>query len=104
VSTWESRMAARTRLREKHKLPSPGTRQRPIDNPDLRVDRPWLHGWPRIDSGRTVLIGTGVHCVCCGRLRGVTCVAFTEDWEPPGPDPVWPFGEADCPICEVDQP
>lgn len=22
----------------------------------------------------------------------------TTDWEPPGPEPIWPFGETDCPL------
>lgn len=64
----------------------------------LQVQQPWMNGWPRIGPF-SVLIGTGAHCVCCGRLQGVTCVAFPEDWEPSGPDPVWPFGEQDCPLC-----
>lgn len=65
----------------------------------LSVQHDWLNGWPRMGDGRGVLIGSGVHCVCCGKCFGVTCVAIPEDWEPPGPTPTWPFGESDCPLC-----
>lgn len=62
----------------------------------------WLHGWPRLgDNGTSVLIGTGVYCVGCGKSRGVTTVAFPEDWQPPGPDPDWPFPEDACPVCAL---
>lgn len=95
--SWEERMAERAARRAAINAPTPGTRT--TDDPARRAARPWLNGWPRIGSGTSVLIGTELHCVCCGRSQGITTVAFPEDWEPPGPDPVWPFGELDCPLC-----
>jgi hypothetical protein len=92
--TWEARMARRAAARR----PPPPPPY--VDDPARRADQPWLNGWPRLGTGDAVLIGTGMYCVCCGRLRGVTTVAFSADWEPPGPEPVWPFGEADCPLCK----
>jgi hypothetical protein len=96
--SWEARMAERARERREKNTPAPGSGPPPPDDDTLCVDRPWLHGWPRINRGRAVLMGTGVHCVCCGRLQGVTTVAFDPDWVSP-PDPVWPFDIADCPLC-----
>lgn len=61
----------------------------------------WLNGWPRI-SAQQILMGTEVRCVCCGQSRGITCVAFSPDWEPPGPEPMWPFTPADCPLCTTE--
>ena len=90
--TWESRMAARSRQRNQK------AKEARVASRDIRTEQPWMNGWPRTGALH-VLIGTGVHCVCCGSLRGVTTVAFPPDWEPPGPDPVWPFGHDDCPIC-----
>lgn len=58
----------------------------------------WLNGWPRTDIS-TVRMGTGIHCIGCGRCRGTVCTAFHEDWEPPGPEPVWPFPQTSCPVC-----
>lgn len=59
---------------------------------------PYLNGWPRlgIDS---VLMGTWVRCIGCGGDQGCTTVAFPENWQPPGPDPMWPFSEDACPVC-----
>lgn len=96
--SWEARMAERARQRELRKITAPGSPP-PLRSETMRAPRPWLNGWPRIGDGRTVLIGTGGHCVCCGRCRGIITVAFPPDWEPPGPDPEWPFGEQDCPLC-----
>ncbi|RFZ11166.1 hypothetical protein DSM43518_02006 [Mycobacterium marinum] len=62
------------------------------------AQRPWLNGWTR-ESVNTVRMGTGMHCVCCGRCTGVVCTAVMSDWEPPGPEPVWPFEPTDCPLC-----
>lgn len=88
---WEARMAARARAREAAKA----------EAADAELGLPagellWLNGWPRLNV-RTVLMGTEVRCVCCGRTHGITCVVFEPDWEPPGPEPEWPFTEADCP-------
>lgn len=95
ADTWEARMAARARLRSR-KI------EREVADAErvecVQTQQPWMNGWPRI-SISAMLIGTGVHCVGCGHCMGITCVAFPEDWEPPGPDPAWPFGEADCPVC-----
>lgn len=63
------------------------------------LQRPWLHGWRRSDNGLTVWMAGTSHCVGCGLLLGTACVVIEEGWEPPGPDPVWPFTEADCPVC-----
>lgn len=60
----------------------------------------WLNGWPL--TGATVLMGTGMYCAGCGADRGVTCVAFPEDWEPPGATPAWPFPEDNCAVCLSD--
>ena len=69
----------------------------------MPADLPWLNGWPRM--GLTgVLMGTGVHCVGCGTLHGVTCVVFPEDWSPPGPEPTFPFKRGDCPVCVATDP
>lgn len=92
--SWEARMAARNKERQK------ANAQAEIEQAKvLNVQQPWMHGWPRGSNGRDILIGTVVHCVCCGRSLGVTCVAFPPDWEPPGPEPNWPFGQEDCPLC-----
>lgn len=62
---------------------------------------PWLHGWPRT-SHTTVLIGTGVFCLGCGADQGIATVAFPEGWQPPGPEPAWPFPQGPgCPICAL---
>lgn len=63
----------------------------------------WLNGWPRI--GLTgVLIGTGVHCVGCGRFHGATSVIFDDDWNPPTDDPAYPFEQDNCPVCRTSEP
>lgn len=62
------------------------------------AQRPWLNGWPRSGVNQ-VIMGAGSYCVCCGRCMGVNCVVFDPDWEPPGPEPVWPFEPTDCPLC-----
>jgi len=59
----------------------------------------WLHGWPR--HGDAVLIGTGTHCAGCGRVTGTFGAVIPEGWEPPGPEPAWPFPESDCPVCAL---
>lgn len=97
MSTWEERMADRARRRTEIRalMADP---ENPTTDWRSTGDRPWLNGWPRINNGQTVMIGSEAHCVCCGRGFGVTCVAFGADWEPPGPEPIWPFGEIDCPL------
>lgn len=50
-----------------------------------------------------VLIGTSVHCVGCGKCRGITTVALTEDWIEPEQLPDWPFKEDSCPVCELEK-
>lgn len=62
----------------------------------------WLHGWGRLypeHGGVSVLMGTGTYCVGCGRDQGVICVVIEDDWEPPGPEPDWPFPQDACPVC-----
>jgi hypothetical protein len=64
----------------------------------------WLNGWGRMmpgenGPGSTVLLGTMVRCVGCGLPHGLACVVFPDGWEPPGPEPVWPFERDSCPIC-----
>jgi len=59
---------------------------------------PYLNGWPRI-SVDTVMMGTAGHCIGCGRFTGTGAVVFEEGWAPPGPEPIWPFTEDDCPVC-----
>lgn len=63
---------------------------------------PWLNGWARHDL-TTLLMGSGVHCIGCGRLLGVISVVFTADWSPP-PEPAWPFRPMECPVCSNDAP
>jgi hypothetical protein len=58
----------------------------------------WLKGWNRVGSCN-VLIGVGVHCVCCGKSHGVTTVSFEEGFEFPKERPDWPFEEENCPLC-----
>lgn len=100
--SWEARMAERSRLRAAAREVD---RRRAILGKALETyrgaaQRPWLNGWPR-DTIGTVRIGTGVHCVCCGRCHGVVCTVFPPDWEPPELAPAWPFTEADCPLCPL---
>jgi hypothetical protein len=47
----------------------------------------------------TVVYGTGVFCVGCGRFFGLGCVVVTED--APAPPESWPFAENDCPVCDL---
>jgi len=96
---WEARMAARARARQvaaeaEHRN---SAEAKAVAAYEATQQRDWLNGWHR--HGNYVLIGTGLHCVCCGRCTGSTCVVFPDDWEPLGPTPVWPFGETDCPLC-----
>jgi hypothetical protein len=100
-SGWEARMAARAAERAKVARERERTDQLRTEwsNEQRRVDRPWLHGWPRIGDGTAVLIGTSVHCVGCGYFQGIISVAFDDDWSPPTEQPVWPFGEEDCLVC-----
>jgi hypothetical protein len=70
-----------------------------LDAPD------WLNGWPQF--GNEVLIGTGFHCVGCGRLRGITSVVYEdgyEKWAAGRPMPVWPQAEGSCTICPDEPP
>ena len=59
----------------------------------------WLNGWPIMQSYRTVLMGSSVHCSGCGKYFGITCVCGTPGWVPPEKNPDWPFDEDKCPIC-----
>lgn len=94
---WEARMARGwpIRLRTQPRTPTGQDGPRSSD----RVQPTWLNGWTRATASGEVLIGVEVHCVCCGRSRGITCVAFATDWQPPGPEPEWPFHPDDCPLC-----
>jgi hypothetical protein len=107
--TWEERMARRAAERREA---AAATRAAAVARRDREREAAvlelvgggwdWLHGWPRI--GHTgVLMGTAVHCLGCGRFHGLACVAFPDDWEPPGPEPDWPFSPDTCPICREDQ-
>ncbi len=60
----------------------------------------WLNGWPRI-GGASVLLGTQVACVGCGKEQGTTTVAFEEGVVLPEHEPDWPFEEATCPVCAL---
>ena len=102
--SWEARMSARAREREavNDAAARAESDRRFNDARDAAIaGRDWLNGWPSIDDGRAVLMGTEVRCVCCGRSRGLTTVAFPDDWEPPGAEPAWPFSQDDCPLCEA---
>lgn len=100
TDSWEERMAARARARREAQT-AEDKLTRVLEAAVERIrgdDWSWLNGWPRM--GITgVLVGTGVHCIGCGALQGVTTVAIEEGWEPP-PTPLWPYeGERRCPIC-----
>lgn len=100
---WEARMAERARLRREAREADERQRREAALAAALaklgeaRQGDEWLNGWPRL--GTSVLMGTCLYCIGCGRFFGVTTVAFPEDWEAPGPDPVWPFDPADCDLC-----
>lgn len=57
----------------------------------------WLNGWGRMGD-YDVLIGTGVHCVGCGKDEGTVTVVFPADYQPPEKYPDWPFDEETCPV------
>lgn len=97
--SWEARMSARAKQRQREEAQAEAEAERAAVPINPTKPQPWLNGWPRLSDGRTVLIGTACHCVCCGKFGGITCVAFPDGWEPPGPDPQWPFDEDDCPLC-----
>lgn len=63
----------------------------------------WLNGWPRAGL-KSVRIGTGVHCIGCGRLQGVVGTVIPEGWTPPPEMPAYPFQPGDCPVCADDEP
>lgn len=67
--------------------------------PDDRLA--WLHGWPWQDSHAALNMGTAFYCVGCGKFFGTGAVVFPEEWEPPGPEPTWPFPEESCPLCAM---
>ncbi|MGE2733827.1 hypothetical protein [Mycolicibacterium vaccae] len=90
--TWEDRMADRAREREQKCLDA----ERAAINALLPADDSWLNGWPR-HRDSYVVMGTEMHCVGCGRLRGVICAVLPTDYDPP-PTPRWPYTETDCPI------
>lgn len=58
----------------------------------------WLNGWPRLGPWE-VLVGNAVHCVGCGKYRGIAAIVIHEDYKPPEKLPVWPFHEESCPVC-----
>ena len=62
----------------------------------------WLHGWPRI-SVTVVLMGTGLHCIGCGKCHGITPVAYRGETPFPDKTPEWPFKEGACPICNLEK-
>jgi|SRR6267154_2657892 len=62
----------------------------------MSVRTKWLNGWPLL--GRTVLVGSGVHCAGCGKDFGMTCVAIPEGYVAPEKLPDWPFDEDNCPV------
>lgn len=65
----------------------------------IKLERHWLNGWQLLSDKTRVLVGTVVRCSGCGMDLGCICVAFPDNWEPPGPEPVWPFAEDGCPVC-----
>ena len=60
----------------------------------------WLNGWPIIGE-TVVLMGTGMHCIGCGKRHGTTTVAYSGDIKFPDKAPEWPFKEVACPICNL---
>lgn len=89
--TWEARMAARAREREeKRRETADATLQALLPDNDA-----WLNGWPH--DATTVRMGTAIHCIACGRIHGIVCTVFPPDWEPPGPEPDWPYAQDNCP-------
>jgi hypothetical protein len=106
--SWEHRMAARAAERRIEREAQAKREQdaaivavrRAVDEIGGRDGWEWLNGWPRLgNDGSAVLMGTAVHCIGCGRFLGITTVVFPEGWQPPGPDPIWPLSQDDCPIC-----
>lgn len=98
TDTWEQRMSARTKERA-------AAAQRERDAAERAgwerstTPRPWMNGWPRL--GRTsLLMGTQVRCVGCGRDCGTTSVVAVDNQPESGPEPAWPFGFDDCPVCD----
>ncbi len=57
----------------------------------------WLNGWIR--TGSSILIGTKVCCVGCGKCHGITCIAIEENYIPPVQLPNFPFNKKYCPVC-----
>ena len=70
---------------------------------DRKREMRWMNGWPWATADSIILLGSGLHCVGCGQGLGTTCVAMGEDWQPPGPEPEWPFGRGprQCPVCRL---
>jgi hypothetical protein len=95
---WEARMSARAKARAEVRQV-----QREATLAEVRRclsdSSAWLHGWPLLEGGMSVLMGTTVRCAGCGRCHGVTSVVLPEGWEPPGPEPDWPFPRGGCPVC-----
>lgn len=104
---WEARMSARAKQRaaaaQAVEWEAVEQQIREWQSQPWLQDRSWLHDWPVMEGSSHVLVGTGVHCIGCGQLVGVTTVVFPEEWKPPGPDPDWPFKGADCPVCVLEQ-
>jgi hypothetical protein len=64
-----------------------------------RLREQWLNGWVRMPLDPTsVLIGTVVHCVGCGKARGMISVVMSENEILPDKLPDWPFDEIMCPV------
>ena len=62
--------------------------------------RDWLNGW-YYNEGATILVGSMVHCVGCGKQYGVTCVVIDASYTFPDKAPEWPFSVDNCPICQL---
>lgn len=110
--SWEYRMAARATARavvrnaalERERIASVAAARRALDDIAGTRGWSWLNGWPRMgDDGSAVLMGTSVRCLGCGDDFGTTCVVFPDGWEPPGPEPAWPFGIDECPIHRMER-
>src|SRR3990167_8202995 len=67
------------------------------DIPNNMATPKWLNDWPRMGSG--ILMGTGIHCIGCGKFMGITTIAITDDYIEPEREPDYPFSMDDCPVC-----
>lgn len=102
--TWEARMAARAKERRAADERAMATYEQEQlaaargPNYHLTPQLPWLNGWRRL-SRDIVAMANYYACIGCG-AGGGSCwsIALEEDYQPP-PQPVWPFGFEDCPVC-----